>query len=319
MRSWQQAWHDALYGPDGFYRAAGGPAAHFTTSTHGERGETLAVALIGLAHEVGAGTVIDLGAGRGELLTALASTAPDLRLAGVDVVERPGSLPERVAWHRSPGGADLPDLPAGAATDALVVAHEWLDVVPCPVAEVDAEGELREVHVDADGRETLGEPLTGDDREWAGHWWPTTAPGARVEVGRARDDAWAGMLDAWRPAAAVAIDYGHTRGTRPAGGSLVGYRAGRQVPPVPDGRADLTAHVAVDSLRQHGRLDQAEAVRRWAPQAAPPDPGLARTDPAVYLRAVSARSARTALVQGPAGGFSWVIWCPTWSPSPPVG
>ena len=68
---------------------------------------------------------------------------------GVDVVDRPAGLPERVEWVRSPGGRHLPDL--GSPTGALVLAHEWLDVVPCPVAEADDDGVLREVLVAPDG------------------------------------------------------------------------------------------------------------------------------------------------------------------------
>ena len=41
----------------------------------------------------------------------------------------------------------LPDELDGL-TDTLVVANEWLDVVPCTIAEVDENGELREVLVD---------------------------------------------------------------------------------------------------------------------------------------------------------------------------
>ena len=42
MVPWREAWHDALYGPAGFYRSAEGPAGHFTTSTHGPLGAALA-------------------------------------------------------------------------------------------------------------------------------------------------------------------------------------------------------------------------------------------------------------------------------------
>jgi SAM-dependent MidA family methyltransferase len=48
----------------------------------------------------------------------------------------------------------------------------------------------------------------------------------------------------------LATDYGHVRDEREAhyrSGTLVGYRAGRVVPPVPNGAANLTAHVAWDA------------------------------------------------------------------------
>ena len=69
------------------------------------------------------------------------------------MVARPADLPDAVAWLRSPGGARLP---AGLTDldDVLVVAHEWLDVVPCTVAEVVAPGRLAVVLVD---------PATGEE------------------------------------------------------------------------------------------------------------------------------------------------------------
>ena len=74
------------------------------------------------------------------------------------------------AWLTSPGGARLPD--ELAPSRALVVAHEWLDVVPCTVAEVAEDGTLVEVLVDATGRETLGETLDGADLAWCQRFWP---------------------------------------------------------------------------------------------------------------------------------------------------
>ena len=42
---WREAWHQALYGPSGFYRAPSGPAGHFTTESDNE----VALHLIDLA------------------------------------------------------------------------------------------------------------------------------------------------------------------------------------------------------------------------------------------------------------------------------
>src|SRR5439155_1375778 len=78
--------------------------------------------------------VLALGAGRGELLTALARLADEespLRLHGVDVVGRPPLLPPVVGWSRADSG-----IPFGVFADALVVAWEVLDTVPCPVLEI---------------------------------------------------------------------------------------------------------------------------------------------------------------------------------------
>ncbi len=153
-RPWRDAWWDALYGPDGFYRRDEGPAGHFTTSAHGGLGAVLAEVVANLADQAGVCRVVDLACGRGELLAHLHDQRPDLELVGVDVVERPPSLPTSVDWLRSPGGSALPD--ELRDLDALVLAHEWLDVVPCTIAEVDADGILREVLVDEAGTESLG-------------------------------------------------------------------------------------------------------------------------------------------------------------------
>ena len=75
----------------------------------------------------------------------------------------------------------------------------------------------------------------------------------RAEIGRPRDDAWADAVGARAAAGcALAVDYGHLRADRPPVGTLTGYRGGRQVPPVPDGRCDVTAHVAIDAVAAAG-------------------------------------------------------------------
>lgn len=305
-KPWREAWQEALYGAGGFYRGAG-PAAHFSTATHGVTGAGLARALAGVVDAEAVGTVVDLGCGRGELLTHLHALRPDLTLVGVDVVERPDGLPAAVGWWRAPGGAALPDGLAGLR-DTLVLAHEWLDVVPCTVAEVDAHGGLHEVLVDpGSGAERPGDPVGDDERAWAETWWPGAAPGARVEVGLERDRAWAGLLERLDSGVALAVDYGHLRETRPAGGTLAAYRAGRQVTPVADGSCDLTAHVAVDSLRSCEMVTQRAALSRLGRHAAAPPLELAHSDPAGYLAGLTDSSAAAAL-RDPAGfgGFWWV-------------
>lgn len=307
---WHEAWHEALYGPRGFYHRAEGPAGHFTTSTHGPLGTLLAEALGRLVDREGATHVVDVGCGRGELLAHLHAVRPDLRLTGVDVVDRPSSLPDAVAWLRSPGGGGLPD---GLAelTEVLVVAHEWLDVVPCTVAEVVAPGELAVLLVDAaTGEETPGGPPSADELAWCARHWPLDdlPVGARVEVGATRDAAWAGLVRRVHRGTLLAVDYGHTRGDRPVHGSLTAYRDGAVVVPVPDGSCDLTAHVAVDALDHDEVTTQREALRSLGVTAATPDVALARSDPAAYLSALARSSAATALTDPHGlGGFAWVL------------
>ncbi|NYG06533.1 SAM-dependent MidA family methyltransferase [Phycicoccus badiiscoriae] len=306
LLDWQVAWQGALYGPDGFYRAASGPAGHFTTATHGALGEVLAGAVAQLARENGLTHVVDIGAGRGELLTHVAAADPALRLTGVDVVTRPESLDPAVEWHVTPGGRALPhelrDLDG-----ALVFAHEWLDVVPCPVAEVDDDGVLRRVQVDVDtGQEALGPTVSGHDLTWAQTHWETSAPGSRVEVGLPRDLAWAELVSRVDRGVLVAVDYGHRGGDRPAGGTLAAYRRGQQVAPVPDGTCDLTAHVAMDTLDHDELLDQRTALRGLGVDGGTPAHELARRDPQGYLQALASSSAAAALTAP--GGFGDFLW-----------
>lgn len=316
FRPWREAWSDALYGAHGFYRRTEGPRGHFETSANAPGGETalLAAALARLAAAHGCRGVVDLGAGRGELVTALAAgPGADLELLAVDVVPRPAGLADAVGWLESPGGAVLPDALDGLA-DTLVLAHEWLDVVPCDVLEVDAAGVLRVVEVDRYGVERLGDTAdlaVPDARQWCEQWWrlPDPAPGVRVEVGLSRDTAWAGLVGRVRRGVVVAVDYGHTAQNRPAGGTLAAHRAGRLVPPVPDGSCDLTAHVAWDSVlaaSPHARLTtQRAALTELGVDGRRPatDPG----DPSYLLELQRASAAATLLDPGGLGGLGWVI------------
>lgn len=305
---WRAAWHDALYGRAGFYRSVSGPAGHFTTATHGPLGPVLAGALLQLAADEGCGRIVDVGCGRGELLTQLRALDRDIALTGVDVVERPAALSSDVDWLVSPGGELLPDTFDGLDA-TLVVAHEWLDVVPCTIAEADDEGHLRQVLVDpATGEESLGDDVADEEAQWVRSHWDTLTPGDRVEVGTTRDSAWSDLLGRVRSGVAVAVDYGHRGGERPSGGTLTAYRAGTIVDPVPDGSCDLTAHVAMDSLDHDELVDQRTALRGLGVQGAAPPRQLAADDPAAYLRALSHASAAASLTaRGGFGDFWWAL------------
>jgi SAM-dependent MidA family methyltransferase len=306
LLDWQAAWQGALYGPDGFYRAAPGPAGHFTTATHGSLGEVLARAVAQLARENGLVHVVDVGAGRGELLGHVHTADPALRLTGVDVVARPEGLADSIEWHVSPGGPALP--PALRDLDnTLVFAHEWLDVVPCPVAEVDDDGVLRLVQVDPQtGEESLGGKVVGEGLAWCETHWETTQSGDRVEIGLPRDRAWGELVGRVDRGVLVAVDYGHRGGDRPTAGTLAAYRLGQRVAPVPDGTCDLTAHVAMDTLDHDELLDQRTALRGLGVDGRQPPRELAGRDPQAYLHALAASSAAAALTAP--GGFGDFLW-----------
>lgn len=320
----------ALYGPDGFFVAGAGPAAHFRTSAH--TGPVFAGAVLRLLEQVDAALgrpdpldLVDVGAGRGELLRALLTMAPAalarrLRPIGVELAPRPDALPERIGWRDAPP----PDV------TGLLIATEWLDNVPLDVARLDARGSdpvgpalWRQVLVDpATGAEADGGPVSPDQARWLERWWPAETggraeTGARAEIGLPRDAAWAATVATVRRGAALAVDYGHLRADRPPLGTLTGYRDGRQVPPVPDGCRDLTAHVAIDSVAAAGAAiagqaytlsRQREALRALGVDGGRPPLALAGTDPAGYVRALAAASVAAELTD-PAGlgGHWWLL------------
>lgn len=314
-RTWERAWQEALYGPAGFYRSSS-PGGHFATSAQGipGGGELLARALVALAGRHGCTQVVDVGAGGGELLAAVAALAPDLTLTGVDVVDRRGARSVD-GWLLAPGGAVLPQGLVGLE-DALVVGHEWLDVVPCPVVARGRDRVWREVAVLPDGTETEGPPVGGEHLAWLERWVGQDVE--RAEVGLPRDRAAADLLGRISSGVLLLVDYGHVRGDRPRHGTLTGFRSGREVAPVPDGTCDLTAHVAVDSLTDHLALTrprarprvltQRAALADLLPGAGVPVPhGLARSAPTAYLRALASRAAlRTLTAPGGLGDFAWV-------------
>ncbi|MEJ2579393.1 MAG: SAM-dependent methyltransferase [Kineosporiaceae bacterium] len=387
-----------MYGQGGFYRRTEGPAGHFRTASHASP-LLLASALARLAAAAGCTGIVDIGAGRGELLAALdqltTATTPEvpatptstaspasmtnpastpspastptttamgsfptgflggvldgvpasgLRLHGVDVVDRPAGLPDRIGW--SAGLDKLAELAGDSPlSGSLVIAWELLDVVPCPVVEVDDAGTARVVLVDPFGRERHGSGLSPAERDWCTRWWPLDGaePGTRAEIGLSRDRLWAELVsrvaDTPDGGLLLAVDYAHSRGERPVRGSLTGFREGRQVPPRPDGRGDITAHVALDAVAVAGAeaastagevpgttepflVTQREALRRLG-LADGTGPHLGRLGPAdgtgphltsvpgsaaQILAALQYRSQIAELLDpGGLGGFSWLL------------
>ncbi|WP_062210514.1 SAM-dependent methyltransferase [Streptomyces sp. NBRC 109706] len=309
---WRAAMERALYGPGGFYLRER-PAAHFRTSVHAS--PLFAEAVARLLRRVDEAldapaelALVDLGAGRGELLTGvLARTAPELaarlRPFAVERAPRPAGLDPRIEWRAEP--------PAGVV--GLLFANEWLDNVPLEVAETDEDGVPRLVEVAPDGTERLAGPVEGADAAWLARWWPLAGrPGERAEIGLPRDLAWAAAVGGLAGGLAVAVDYAHLRAERPVSGTLTGYRAGRAVAPVPDGSMDLTAHLASDSCAGPGArtLTQRAALHALGVRGARPPYELASRDPAGYLRALR-DAGEAAELTDPAGlgGFHWLL-CP---------
>ena len=309
----------ALYGPDGFFVSGPGPAAHFRTSVHASPVFTSCLLRLLSSLDAALGQparldVVDVGAGRGELLRSLSVAvgvplAERLRLTAVEKAPRPDDLPPQIEW--------VDEIPQGVT--GLLVATEWLDNVPLDLAVPTPEGWRYVLVNPTTGEESTGNPVNAEDAAWLNQWWPTptpTTPG-RAEVGRSRDEAWVGALRRLDRGLALAVDYGHLRVERPVAGSLTGYRGGRQVAPVPDGSCDVTAHVAMDSVASAGErvarcaytlVSQREGLRALGADGGRPPLSLASRDPAGYLRALAAASAVAELTD-PAGlgGHWWLL------------
>ncbi|MEO3742392.1 SAM-dependent methyltransferase [Plantactinospora sp. B5E13] len=329
---WAAAMSTALYGDDGFFVTGAGPAAHFRTSAHVV--PVLGTAVVRLLEHLDRALgrpdpldVVDVGAGRGELLTSLIRLVPPglaarLRLTAVELAPRPGELPETIGWRA--------DLPTGVV--GLLLGTEWLDNVPLEVAQAGPAGWRRVLVDPATGAESVGDAVDAAEREWLDRWWPTPVgvdgPGVRAEIGLPRDAAWATAVAVVDRGLALAVDYGHLRQTRPVDGTLTGFRAGRQVPPVPDGSCDLTAHVSIDSVAAAGStaagspytlVSQRDAVRALGVDGRRPPLALASTDPAGYVHAL-ARASAAAELGDPAGlgGHWWLLQPVGLDPSTPL-
>jgi SAM-dependent MidA family methyltransferase len=307
-RPWREAWAAALYGPGGFYQRGEAPGAHFRTSVHASPLFAAAVAELLRRVDRALGSpdpldLVDVGAARGELLAGVAAAADEhlrgrLRLTAVEV--GPLDPPAGVRLVR-----DVADLPP---VTGLLIANEWLDDVPVDVVELTEAGP-RTVLVDPAGMESTADSPDATALAWLDRWWSLDEIGGRAEVGASRDEAWATAVSRLDRGVAVAVDYAPDRDARPPYGTLAGYRGGVQVPPVPDGSCDLTAHVALDAVAAAGRRAGAGETRLDTQRAALPALGidgrrppreLAGTDPPAYLAGLR-RAGEVGELTDPAG------------------
>ena len=299
--------HDALYGADGFYRSPGAPGRHFRTAAHAS--PLWAAAMVELAARVDAAlgepkdfSVVDVGSGGGELIAGIAAVAPDRwTLIGVDIADRPAQLPEHVGWSDKPP----------KAVSGLLIAVEWLDVVPVDVVELTDDGP-RYVEVADDGEERISAPVDDEDREWLRCWWPLADIGDRAEIGRSRDTAWSAALRrTLGRGVAVAVDYA-THPMRDVAGTITAYRDGRQLLPVPDGSCDITAHVLMESCA--AAVTDVDATQLLTQRDALQQLGITGErpsydgDPGSYVAALSRASEAAELLDPHGlGGFAWLL------------
>ncbi|MEV4119383.1 SAM-dependent methyltransferase [Micromonospora sp. NPDC049645] len=301
------------------------------------------------------------------LVTARPSLAERIRFTAVEYANRPENLPEEINWvSEIPGGITgvllatewldnvpldvavhtgdgwryvLVDPDSGVETIGELVSPADLDWLtawwPSPASAPRAASgrDLRVTSMDATGgsasgfgaaRPAQGSSLTARSRPGCPE---TPHSDHRAEIGRPRDEAWANAVQKVERGLAVAVDYGHLRDSRPIDGTLTGYRGGRQVPPVPDGSSDVTAHVAMDSVGSAGAavarcayslVSQREALRALGADGRRPPLSLAGTDPAAYVRALAAASSVAELTD-PAGlGGHWWLRQPVGIPLGPA-
>ena len=323
--TWREAMRAGLYGPAGFYARGEPPSRHFRTSAHVS--SAYAGAMLSLLREVDAALgrparldLVDMGAGRGELLGQLLELIEEASVPGrdrglaarvaaraVEITPRPDGLDPRIRWRASP-----PDTITG-----MVIASEWLDNIPLDVAELTPDGPRLVLVETASGAERPGPPPRPADLAWSRAWWPLHTPGDRAELGRARCQAWAGVVRRITRGLAVAADYGHLRAARPPHGTLTGYRDGRVVRAIPDGSRDITAHVALDACAAAGQAvcatatmltTQRQALRALGVTGRRPPVAQAGGDPLGYARALGQASDEAELIDAHGlGAFGWLI------------
>ena len=265
--AWSQAWRRAN---NSFYRHERAES-HFQTSIHHGLAVVTQLASVILNEHAGYERdeffVIDIGSGSGRLLDQLRGLIPaEIQLMGLDIRDRPADLPREINWRQGHITIDTDDVTGiDGRIDGVVIAHEFLDDIPCAIVELDEQRLPRMVLVDSlTGEEETGPALTDAAMlDWLHRWWPPTRPGARREIGTERHATWRKITSILRSGTAIAIDYAHERNDRVAGlwdgGTLKGFARGRPRIPVPDGSMNLTAHVALDSLAQPGSRVQTQA------------------------------------------------------------
>lgn len=267
--SWRQAWEEAAIGEGGFYRRADcRPADHFRTSAHigGAFAAAIFDRLRAVDHRLGHPptlTMVDVGAGSGELLNALTGLLRDsepalaarVQLIGVDVRNRPRGLGREIDWISGLAPCAVP-----ANITGMIIATELLDDVAIEIAEVSdssdsSHGEWRYLHVDDSGSTFTGDLLTAPDLEWAESFAGLThttplQPGLRIEIGRPRDTLAADLASRLTSGDLLVIDYvwGTPEPAATANTSLRAFRHGHPVQPSTDGSMNITAAVNQGSL-----------------------------------------------------------------------
>jgi len=261
QKPWNAAWEEAAFGPSGFY-VQQHPYAHFATSVSQDGlASTLLPYLHSALNQLESVTVVDVGAGNGDLgvkLHELLETNQRSRVhfLALDVRPRPAHLPQSIEWIQGDARTTIASLTPG---NLLLIAHEFLDDLPCDVVEVDEAGIAHLGVMDQESRRLTFGPLLCDPEhhtqiQWLEKWWPTQRPLMRAEIGSSRDDFWNLATSRVVAGFAIAIDYSHFHLDRKRGlwdgGTLAGYRDATTTTPIADSSVNLTAHVAMDAIAE---------------------------------------------------------------------
>ena len=243
----------ALYDPvHGYYRRARDPfgkQGDFYTAEQIQPvfGILMAARIRALNQEMGAPpdfTVVELGAGRGEMAAAFSEWRYIPVDLGVDLKQ--GAMPERFR--------------------GVVFANEFFDALPVEAVTF-SDGAFREMRVAWDERFVwvAGPPAREEVADYLRRYFPPPAEGAIFEV-NLEALAWLERIARALEAGYVfTIDYGYTRAesVRFPRGTLMSYRRHRADEDVLNdpGAKDITAHVPFTALQEHGARLGLETVR----------------------------------------------------------
>jgi SAM-dependent MidA family methyltransferase len=243
----------ALYEPvQGYYRRARDPfgkRGDFYTAEQIQPvfGILMAARIRSLYREMGAPadfTVVELGAGRGEMAAAFSAWRYVPVDLGVDLKQ--GAMPERLT--------------------GVVFSNEFFDALPVEEV-VFRDGGFREMRVAWDRRFVwvAGPPAREEVADYLRRYFPPPTEGALFEVNLdalAWQERIARALDA---GFVFSIDYGYTRAesVRFPRGALMSYRRHQPDEDVLEdpGTKDITAHVPFTALQEHGARLGLETVR----------------------------------------------------------
>jgi len=67
--------------------------------------------------------IIEIGAGEGDLCRIISTTLPSSTVTGLDLIQRPGNLPEVIQWSSGDFFQTLPKMDADACVGSLILHH----------------------------------------------------------------------------------------------------------------------------------------------------------------------------------------------------